>query len=142
VKLRLLSLLVLLACLPVELDSALMPNRGTQLFVLISGRDSGTHIIAMTPSKRDILGEWNCDSPTYDFVFAVVESAHDGSKVRFTRHVMKDDYTPRTENLELFFPYAKQASYSFFDIGSIMGFYRNSASDFDLHEIFPSMPHT
>ena len=141
-KLRFLSLLLLLAGTPVHLDCALLPNRGKQLFVIISGTEHGTHIIAMTPSKRDVLGGWNCYNPTYDFVYAVVESTQDGSKVQFTRYVMKDDFIPRTQNLELFFPYSKQAQFSFFDIGSIIGFYRNAPTDFDIHEIFPSMPHT
>jgi hypothetical protein len=133
---RLLALLLLFVCVPLQLNRALMPNRGKQLFVLISGTEHRTHIIAMIPSKRDVLGKWNCYNPTYDFVYAVVEPTDDGSKVQFTRYVMKDDYTPRTENLELVFPYAKQARFSFFDIGSIIGFYRNSPKDFDPHEIF------
>jgi hypothetical protein len=142
VKPRFFALLLLLAWAPVRLDCALLPNRGKQLFVLISGTEFGTHIIAMTPSKRDVLGGWNCHNPTYDFVYAVVESTQDGSKVQFTCYVMKDDYIPRTQNLALFFPYSKQAHFSFFHIGSIIGFYRNSPTDFDIHEIFPSMPHT
>jgi hypothetical protein len=62
------------------------------------------------------------------------------AKVRFTRYVMKDDYIPRTEKLELFFPYSKQAHYQFFDIGMITGFYRKSWKDFDPHELWPQIP--
>jgi hypothetical protein len=136
---RLFLLLALLLCAPIQLDCALMPNRGKQLFVWITDK-RGVNVTVMTPPKREVLGEWNCCNPMYDFVSAVVERVKKGSKVRFTRHVMQDDYVPKTETLELFFPYAKQARYAFFDIGTITGFYRNSVTDFDLHEIVPSVP--
>ena len=136
-----LSLLIaVLACLPILLPADLAPNRGRQLFVLIEERASATHIIAMTPARRDIIAQWNRWNPTYDFVSAVVESTQNGSKVGFTRYIMKDDYIPRVEHLDLFFPHGSQAHYSFFDVGVIVGFYRNSVEDFDLREIWLNLP--
>jgi hypothetical protein len=126
--------LLVLSCAPVRLDGALMPNRGTQLFVLIQD-SAAIHVIAMTRTERAVLQSWDHYSPRYDFVSAMVTQLPDGAKVRFTRYVMKSDYVSRVESTELVFPYAKQAHYSFFDIGTITGFYRNSPSDFDVHEL-------
>jgi hypothetical protein len=126
--------LLLLSCAPVRLDGALLPNRGTQLFVLIQD-STAIHVIAMTQRGRTVLQSWDHYSPRYDFVSAMVTPLPDGAKVTFTRCVMKTDYIPRVESTELVFPYAKQAHYSFFDIGTIIGFYRNSPSDFDVREL-------
>jgi hypothetical protein len=118
-----------------------MPNHGTQLFVLIQD-GTGTHVVAMTPSERAVLQSWDRYSPRYDFVSAVIAQLPEGAKVRFTRYVMRRDYVPRIESAELVFPYAKQARYSFFDIGTIIGFYRKSPSDFpDARELGIQTPH-
>jgi hypothetical protein len=135
----LVSLLFLIST-AIPLDSALLPNRGNQLFVLIQG-GVGVTVVAMTPPEHEIFQEWNRYSPRYDFISAIVKPVADGSKVKFTRYVMKKDYMPRVETVELFFPHAKQAHYAFFDIGTITGFYRESAHDFDPHELWPQTPH-
>jgi hypothetical protein len=85
----------------------------------------------MTPGRQEVLRIWDFHSPKYDLIFATVIPVSDGSKVTFTRYVMKNDYIPREETAELFFPYKEQAHYSFFDIGTITGFYRESATDLD-----------
>ena len=118
------SSLTLLGGLPV-------PNRGTQLFVLIGSRHSGTYIVAMTPAKRSVFQQWNRYNATYDFVSAVVGYTSNGCRVGFTRHVMAGDCIPRIEHLDLTFPYTQHPRYQFFDIGSITGFYRNSPDDID-----------
>ena len=115
--------------------SGLPPNRGTQLFVLIQKKDGQTHIIAMKP-RRPVLEGWNRYTGQYDFILGVVRRTRDGSKVRFTRCVMKEDYVPCVQQLDLLFPYATQPHYRFFDIGSIIGFYRNSPDDIDERELF------
>jgi hypothetical protein len=117
------------------------PNRGTQLFVLISERHVGTLIVAMTPTKRPVLQLWNRYNPTYDFVSALVRHTASGSKVAFTRYVMADDYIPRVEHLDLVFTYTEQQRYRFFDIGSIVGFYRNSTHDIEPFEFMPDHKH-
>ena len=114
--------------------SDLPPNRGTQLFVLIQKPNAQTHIVVMKPSKRRVLQEWNPLTGTYDFVSGVVRRNDDGSVVRFTRYSMTEDYIPRTQRAELVFPYSSQPRYRFFDVGSIVGFYRNSPNDFDARE--------
>jgi hypothetical protein len=90
----------------------------------------------MTRDKRRLLQEWNPYNPTYDFVSAAVRRTSDGCEVAFTRFVMADDYVPRVEHSALVFPYARQARYKFFDIGSIAGVYRNSPRDINLREFF------
>jgi len=110
------------------------PNRGTQLFVLISGPGTGTHVVAMTPATRPVLQRWNRYNPTYDFVSAIVRRTADGSKVALTRYVMSEDCIPRVEHLNLLFQYTQQPRYRFFNIGSIIGFYRNSPRDINPHE--------
>jgi len=117
------------------------PNRGTQLFVLINARRVGTFVIAMTPAKRPVFQIANRYNPTYDFVSALVRHTREGSKVAFTRYVMAEDYIPRVEHLNLPFNYAEQRRYRFFDIGSIIGFYRNSANDFDPREFMQERTH-
>jgi hypothetical protein len=125
-------LLLLFASSSVMLSGGLpIKNRGTQLFVLIGSRHSGTHIVAMTPANRSVFQTWNRYNATYDFVSAIVHRSATGCTVGFTRYVMAEDYIPRIERLDLPFPYTQQPSYQFFDIGSIVGFYRNSAEDID-----------
>jgi hypothetical protein len=116
-----------------------MPNRGHRLFLLIEEGPAVT-VVTMMPPEREIYARWNKYDPTYDFVSAVVSLGSDGSKVIFTRNVMKNDCIPRAETLELFFPYTKQPHYRFFDIGTIVGFYRNSENDFDPRELWPQIP--
>jgi hypothetical protein len=54
---------------------------------------------------------------------------------------MKDDYIPRVEQRDLFFPYDAQWMYRFFDDDVwIIGFYRNSPDDIDFLELFPAPP--
>jgi hypothetical protein len=115
--------------------SGLPPNRGTQLFLLIQKKDGQTHIIAMKP-RREVIQEWNRCTGTYDFIRAEVRSARDGSAVSFTRYVMKEDYAARVQRLDLRFPYVSQPHYRFFDMGSIVGFYRNSPDDIDARKLF------
>ena len=117
------------------------PNRGTQLFVLIRDSRVGDQIVAMTPAKRWVFRLGNRYNPTYDFVSAVVRRTIGGSKVAFTRYVMADDYMSRVEHLELVFSYTEQRRYRFFDIGSIIGFYRNSIHDVDPREFMGAKPH-
>jgi hypothetical protein len=136
---RWLVLLIFFGLLLMDVHAALAPNRGKQLFVIVE-KSPEVSVITMTPAERDILAHWNRYNPTYDFISAVVITVADGSKVRFTRYVMKSDYIPRVETVELFFPYTKQAQHHFFDIGTIIGFYRNSPEDFDAHELWPQIP--
>jgi hypothetical protein len=146
VKTRWFVSLFFLISTTIPIDSALLPNRGNQLFVLIQGGivqggGIGVTVVAMTPREREVLQEWDRYSPRYDFISAIVKPVVNGSKVKFTRCVMKKDYMPRVETIELFFPHAKQAHYAFFDIGTVTGFYRESAHDFDPHELWPQIPH-
>ena len=115
-----------------------IPNRGKQLFIAIKGRRLGNTLVAMTPDSRSVIREWCEDNPTYDFISAVVRHRTDGCQVTFTRHVMKDDYIPRVEHLDLSFPYAQQPLYRFFEDGAwIQGFYRNSVKDIGPKESMP-----
>jgi hypothetical protein len=140
---RTLLLAVFLASTPLILCSGLpVPNRGTQLFVIISlPTVEGLLVVAMKPARRPVLQKWNRRNPTYDFVSAVVQHTADGSKVDFTRYVMAQDYIPRVEHLDLRFPFSAQPNYKFFDIGSITGFYRNPARDIDPREFTRSSTH-
>lgn len=89
----------------------------------------------MTPNERAVVQEWNIYNRTYDLISGVVQPANDGCNVAFTRYVMKDDYLPRVEKLDLFFSYRKQPIYRFFDDDVwIVGFYRNSVGDLDPNE--------
>jgi hypothetical protein len=125
---------VFLAISSISLSGALpVRNRGTQLFVLISGPliggpQGGSLIVPITPANHFVLQQWNRCNATYDFVSAVVHRRDNGCRVTFTRYVMAQDYAPRIEHLDLVFPYTQQLRYQFFDIGSITGFYRNSRS--------------
>ena len=134
------ALLLILFFASTARSGELPPNRGTQLFVLISAR-LGTQIVTMSPSKRWVFQQGNLYNPTYDFVSAVVRHTIGGSKVSFTRYVMADDYIPRVEHLELVFTYKEQRRYRFFDIGSIIGFYRNSIHDFDPYNFMGAKKH-
>jgi len=125
----------------IRVDSALAPNRGRQLFVLIE-EGAARKVVPMTPARREIYARWSVSDPTYDFVSAVVTPVSEGSKVLLIRYVMKSDRIPRIENLKLFFPYTKQSHYRLFDIGRIAGFYRNSEKDFNTRELHPEIPHS
>jgi hypothetical protein len=128
--------------LPAAQSQLPVPNRGKQLFVVIRGRPSGDVIVAMAPDRRPLIREWNRDNPTYDFISAVVRHKRDGCRVTFTRYVMREDYVPRIERLELSFPYSQQPLYRFFDDHVyIIGFYRRSPRDIDRNEVVPG-PHT
>ena len=56
-------------------------------------------------------------------------------------YVMADDYIARVEHLDLPFRYNEQPRYRFFDIGSIIGFYRNSVKDVDPREFMQEGAH-
>jgi len=115
-----------------------VPNRGKQLFLATKGRPSGDVIVPMAPDRRPVIWEWSRYNPTYDFISAVVRHTPDGCRVNFTRYVMKDDYVPRIEHLELSFPYSQQPLYRFFDDGVfVIGFYRRSPTDIDRNEVVP-----
>jgi hypothetical protein len=115
-----------------------VPNRGKQLFLATRGRPSGDVIVAMAPDRRPVIQEWNRDNPTYDFISAVVRHVPDGCRVTFKRCVMREDYVPRIERLELSFPYSQQPLYRFFDDHVyIIGFYRRSPRDIDRNEVVP-----
>jgi len=115
-----------------------VPNRGKQLFLVTKGRPNGDVIVAMAPDSRPIIHEWNRYNPTYDFISAVVRHMPDGCRVAFTRYVMREDYIPRIERLELSFPYSQQPLYRFFDDHVyIIGFYRRSPTDMDHNEVVP-----
>src|SRR6266480_6120175 len=117
-----------ICCLPCSAELP-VPNRGTQLFALIEERGGYPTLVAMTPPHRPVIQQWHCCKGIYDFISAVVTSTNTGCKVSFTRYVMKEDYIPRVEHLELMFPYTSQPRYPFFDYGYITGFYRNSVDD-------------
>ena len=91
-------------------------------------------VVAMDQPSRWIIQHWNRYNPTYDFISAVATRTETGCKLRFIRYVMKEDYIPREERVDLAFPYARQPRYSLFDYGYITGFYRNSVHDIDAHE--------
>jgi hypothetical protein len=115
-----------------------VPNRGKQLFLATKGRPSGDVIVPMAPDRRSVIREWSRYNPTYDFISAVVRHTPDGCRVTFTRYVMKEDYFPRIEHLELSFPYSQQPLYRFFDDGVfVIGFYRRSPTDIDRNEVVP-----
>jgi hypothetical protein len=118
-----------------------VPNRGKQLFIATKGRPAGDVIIPMAPGSRPVIRDWSRYNPTYDFISAVVRHTPDGCQVTFTRYVMKDDYVPRVEHLELSFPYSQQPLYRFFDNGVfVIGFYRRSPTDIDRNEVVPISP--
>lgn len=115
-----------------------VPNRGKQLFLATKGRPAGDVIVPMAPDRRPVIREWSRYNPTYDFISAVVRHKPDGCVVTFTRYVMKEDYVPRIERLELSFPYSQQPLYRFFDNGVfVIGFYRRSPTDIDRDEVVP-----
>jgi hypothetical protein len=111
------------------------PNRGTQLFFLFEGYAT---VVAMDTPSRPVIETWHRDYPTYDFIFATQRRTASGSIVSFTRYVMKDDYDPREEHVELTFPYTEQPRYQFFDSGYVVGFYRHSVDDINPREFWPA----
>ena len=111
------------------------PNRGTQLFFLFEGYAT---VVAMDTPSRPVIETWHRDYPTYDFIFATQRRIASGSIVSFTRYVMKDDYCPREEHIELTFPYTEQPRYEFFDAGYVVGFYRHSVDDINPREFWPA----
>jgi hypothetical protein len=111
------------------------PNRGSQLFFLFEGYAT---VVAMDTPSRPVIETWHRDYPTYDFIFATRRRTASGSIVSFTRYVMKDDYYPREEHLELTFPYIEQPRYQFFDSGYVVGFYRHSVDDINPREFWPA----
>jgi hypothetical protein len=111
------------------------PNRGTQLFFLFEGYAT---VVAMDTPSRPVIETWHRDYPTYDFIFATQRRTASGSIVSFTRYVMKDDYYPREEHVELTFPYTEQPRYQFFDSGYVVGFYRHSVDDINPREFWPA----
>jgi hypothetical protein len=111
------------------------PNRGTQLFFLFEGYAT---VVAMDTPSRPVIETWHRDYPTYDFIFATQRRTASGSVVSFTRYVMKDDYYPREEHVELTFPYTEQPRYQFFDSGYVVGFYRHSVDDINPREFWPA----
>jgi hypothetical protein len=111
------------------------PNRGTQLFFLFEGYAT---VVAMDAPSRPVIETWHRDYPTYDFIFATLKHTESGSIVSFTRYVMKDDYYPREEHVELTFPYTEQPRYQFFDSGYVVGFYRHSVEDINPREFWPA----
>jgi hypothetical protein len=131
--------LVLIASAPLLPAQQLpVPNRGKQLFFATKGRLHGDVIVPMAPDSRPVIREWSRYNPTYDFISAVVRHTPDGCRVTFTRYVMREDYIPRIERLELSFPYSQQPLYRFFDDHvHIIGFYRRSPTDIDRNEVVP-----
>jgi hypothetical protein len=105
-------------------------NRGTQLFLLIEG-GGGSRFAALHEPRLSILQQWNRDDPTYDFISGVVEQTDTGCKLSFVRYVMKEDYIPREQHVQLNFPYTEQPRYPLFDYGHVTGFYRNSVNDWN-----------
>ena len=106
------------------------PNRGQQLFVLSLEEDWRWRAIPITRPLAYVYQRFRVQDGTYDFVSArLVARPAKGWKVRLTRHVMKSDYIPRTEESELAFPYLEQPRYHPFDSTYIAGFYRNSPND-------------
>jgi hypothetical protein len=134
--------LVLIALAPLLSAQQLpVPNRGKQLFIATKGRPAGDIILPMTSERRQVIRDWSRYNSTYDFISAVVHHTSDGCQVAFTRYVMKDDYVPRVEHLELSFPYSQQPLYRFFDNGVfLIGFYRRSPTDIDRNEVVPISP--
>ncbi len=116
-------------------SALLTPNRGTQLFFLFEGYAT---VVAMDTPSRPVIETWHRDYPTYDFIFATQRRTASGSIVSFTRYVMKDDYYPREEHVELTFPYTEQPRYQFFDSGYVVGFYRHSVDDINPREFWPA----
>ena len=121
----------------VAASSLPIPNRGTQLFLLLESPAGVYMVMAMDEPSRPVLQQWNRYNPTYDFISAVATPTGKGYKLSFVRCVMTEDYIPREEHAELSFPYAEQPRYRFFDHGYIRGFYRNSVHDIDAHEFLP-----
>jgi hypothetical protein len=133
-------LLISIATVQFVCGNELPPNRGTQLFIVIQGKSGMMHIIVMKPLSRAVFQEWNPRTGTYDFIRAAGRRTRDGSALSFIRFVMTDDYTAHVQRLDLVFPYSTQSHHRFFNIGSIVGFYRNSPDDFDAREFL--WPHT
>lgn len=119
-----------------------VPNRGTQLFLVMEPRQGGGVIVAITERHTDVYQTWHPKKGTHDFITAVVTSRFAGdTTVNFTRSVMTEDYIPRLEQSDFTFLYTEQPRYPFFDFGHIGGFYRNSVEDFSPREfMFHSSP--
>jgi hypothetical protein len=134
-----LFLVLIASAPPLPAQSQLpVPNRGKQLFIVTKGRPSGDVIVAMAPGSRPVIQDWKRYNPTYDFISAVVRRMPDGCRITFTRYMMREDYVPRIERLELSFPYSQQPLYRFFDDHIyIIGFYRRSPTDIDRNEVVP-----
>src|SRR5882724_3096948 len=77
------------------------PNRGTQLFALIEEQGGYSVLVAITEPTRPVIQTWHPGKGTYDFISAVVKRTGTGCEVSFTRYVMKEDYIPRVEHLDL-----------------------------------------
>jgi len=141
VRTRTLFLVLIVSAALLSAQQLPVPNRGKQLFIATKGRPAGDVILPMTPDRRPVIRDWSRYNPTYDFISAVVHHTSDGCQVAFTRYVMKDDYVPRVEHLELSFPYSQQPLYRFFDNGVlVIGFYRRSPTDIDRNEVVPISP--
>jgi len=132
-----LMFVVALNATTVVASSLPIPNRGTQLFLLLEGSAGVYMVVAMDEPSRPVLQQWSRSNPTYDFISAVATPTRKGYKLRFVRYVMTDDYFPREEHAEYGFPYTEQPRYRFFDRGHIRGFYRNSVHDIDADEFLP-----
>jgi hypothetical protein len=129
--------LVAIHAVTVAASTLPIPNRGTQLFLLLESPAGVYTVMAMDERSRPVLQQWNRYNPTYDFISAVATPTEKGYELSFVRYVMTEDYIPREEHAELSFPYAEQRRYRFFDHGYIRGFYRNSVHDIDAHEFLP-----
>ena len=134
---RALTFVMAVHAVTVAASSLPIPNRGTQLFLLLESPAGVYMVMAMDERSRPVLQQWNRYDPTYDFISAVATATEKGYKLSFVRYVMTEDYIPREEHAELSFPYAEQPRYRFFDNGYIRGFYRNSVRDIDAHEFLP-----
>jgi len=140
VRTRTLFLVLIVSAALLSAQQLPVPNRGKQLFIATKGRPAGD-VILPTTDRRPVIRDWSRYNPTYDFISAVVHHTSDGCQVAFTRYVMKDDYVPRVEHLELSFPYSQQPLYRFFDNGVfVIGFYRRSPTDIDRNEVVPISP--
>jgi hypothetical protein len=134
---RALMFVVAVSAATVAASSLPIPNRGTQLFLLLESPAGAYMVMAMDEASRPVLQQWSRYNPTYDFISAGATPTGKGYKLSVVRYVMTDDYIPREEHAEFSFPYTQQPRYRFFDRGHIRGFYRNSVHDIDAHEFLP-----
>ena len=78
---RALLFVVAISVSMVAASSLPIPNRGTQLFLLLEGPSGVYLVVAMDEPSRPVIETWNRYNPTYDFISAVATPTEKGCKL-------------------------------------------------------------